>query len=181
MSEIPNFYNNQIDILDWNNQDSELEKLKLQKEILRLELELQNWVQSNNENLHQQIDFEIIWWYIEKKVKKIDVYKWKIRGLKNKIERYKIWYSPIIPLNDWKYNFDIKLNNTEIIHIKYKWNRTIHIFDNEWNYIETTEIKIKSKNPPIWFINIKTYNWKIVLFLDLSRKKLNHQNKKRRY
>ena len=188
-NNIPSFYDEQIEKLDWKIIDPEIEKLKLKREILRMELKLQNWnnleYQNNIEELNNRPDFDIKWWYIEKKVYSLK-HNWGLKfSKKKKNKHYRLWYNEIIPSNEWKNRFIIKLNTLDqrikkIIPIEYNWGRTINVFDNKWRYSETVQIKLKNNNRrnPTGYVEIDMYNWKIVLILDWSKKQQNYHNKK---
>lgn len=165
---------------DLKEERDELERLKLKMEIDRLKRDLQKWIHSehhNIEKLHRKINFEITWWYIEKKVFSWKLKKWWIPSVKSKKKKYNLWYSPIIPSHDWVNRFVIELNSSktwakQLINIKYNWGNRIHILNDEWELIEIVEIKtIKSKDwrKPKGKVEIRTHSWKIVLYLERKR------------
>lgn len=188
---------------DSEEDDSELEKLRLQKKILELQLEMQqNQTWDSNEIENANIDFEIRGWYMKNKAYSLRFKSWLKIDKEKVIKRERILYSRISTSDEWYNRYNIELNTQDgkniIIPIEYDWWRIIHILDNNWRIIQTTEIQIESNNyeshEPSYsrrndrnydrnnngFIEIKTHNWEIVLFLDLWRKRHNHNRRRTR-
>lgn len=190
--EIPSFYDEQMEKMDWNQYNPEIEKLKLQRDILKMQLELQNWdsldYQDSIENVNNDIDFEIKWGWIEKTTYSLK-HKWWIKfSKKESTKRYKLWYTQITPSNEWHNKYEIHLNTSrrwkeKVLKIQYNGWSTIHVFDQRWRYTQTVQIeKRKSRNNrrPTGVVKIEIYKWEIVLFLDLTKKQNNYHHRKNR-
>lgn len=173
------FVNTKREIETWDN------KLQLLNLWAILQKNEQNPILENIE-INRDIPFEILWWFIEKKVYIPKLKKWWIPDAESKIVKHSLGYCIVRPSNKWPNNFEIELNAVEnweqqIINIEYNWWNVIYVLDSKWEYFQAVTIKKennnnKRENINYWEIDIN--NWRIVIFLNFIK---NHEHKRKKY
>jgi len=181
--KIPSFYDKQINKVENWKTSTEIEILRLKRDILRLEAQAQNWnslnYQTNNETYSNNIDFRIKWWIVKRKVKTIKMDWLKIKWLKNTIQHLRLWHTSIIKSNTWDNIYEIYLESLDwrykkTIEIEYYWEWEIYSTD---NYSRRYN-KISFRNNST--LEIKQWNEIILLKVDFYNDYNHHRNQHNR-